>query len=393
LFFPISWAAAVLSISSALITALLTVQIYVASGAHLKSRLARFLVSAPMLVAPVAENSLSEIYNRPVCLHFFAMYALFWLFLWTPASRWGKGGLLATVGLTAFSTVLIIGYLPLAVLRAYVRRDRLSIWALVLTVAGSAAQISSVMGGVTGREHDGPRLEPLWALSTYAVWAVPRSILGYRATLPFNEAYFHYGQAVRDHVVMIGLAWLVVFGLVLAAVLGARRGFLRPNWLLASAAAGYSVWLNVMMVISNGGFTDRYLPPVELLLFSALVVLLLPVGRPRVGHRKAVAFLAAFGVFVAVVSAFNYRWNDTYRAHAPVWKQQVALAGKQCGRDHALSHVVVRGGPKPFWSIVQVPCHLLRRDLACTAGCVYLDPPWALGPPREVPWLVPSAGR
>jgi hypothetical protein len=388
--FPLSWAAAVLSVSSAVITALLTVQIYVASGAHLRSKLARFLVSAPMLAAPVAENSLSEIYNRPVCLHFFATYALFWLFVWTPASRLGKAGFLATVGLTAFSTVLIIGYAPLAVLRAGVRRDRLSIWAMVLTLAGSALQLSSVLFGAPAvREHP-PRLEPLWALGTFVFWAVPRSFLGYRATISFNEAYFHYDQAVRDHAVMIGLAWLVVLAFVLLAVLGARLGWVRPNWLLAGFAAGYAVWLNTMMVIANGGFTERYLPPVELLLFSAVVLLLLPSERMGVMRTKAVALLAVFGVFVAVVSAFNYRYTDTYRARAPVWTHQVWLAGLRCEQDPALGQVVIRGGPQPFWSIVQVPCHLFRRDYLCAPpACVYLDPPQSLGPPdgRLLPGL------
>src|SRR5262245_12892108 len=71
--FPISWAAAVLSLSSAVIAALLAIQIYVASRAHLANPFARFLVAAPLLVAPAVENRLAEVYNRPVCLHFFAM--------------------------------------------------------------------------------------------------------------------------------------------------------------------------------------------------------------------------------------------------------------------------------------------------------------------------------
>jgi hypothetical protein len=87
-------------------------------------------------------------------------------------------------------------------------------------------------------------------------------------------------------------------------------------------------------------------------------------------------------VFVAVVSTFNYRYLDTYRAHAPVWTHQVTLAAKRCQQDPTLSQVVIRGGPQPFWSVVQVPCHLFRQDYLCAPpACVYLDPPQSLGPP------------
>src|SRR5262245_7734045 len=58
--FPISWAAAVLSLSSALLTALLALLVYCASAPFFPGRtsgwLARLLVSAPVLVVPAAEN-------------------------------------------------------------------------------------------------------------------------------------------------------------------------------------------------------------------------------------------------------------------------------------------------------------------------------------------------
>ncbi len=137
-FFPISWAAAVLSIASAVICGLLAVQVYVASGAHVHSPVARVSIAAPLLLVPVAENVYSEIYNRPVCLHFFALYALFWVLVWTPSSRAGRAGALVTAGMTAFSTALIVGYLPLAALRLYARRDRFSTMLFALVSAGSA---------------------------------------------------------------------------------------------------------------------------------------------------------------------------------------------------------------------------------------------------------------
>lgn len=384
--FPLGWAAAVLSVSAAVITACFALQVYLASGAHLENTLARLLVSAPLLFAPVAENFLSEIYNRPVCLHFFAMYALFWLLLWTPESRWGKAGLLATAAFTAFSTILIVGYLPLAVARVYLRRDRLSAWILALIAAGSALQLSSFMEGVTGRATTGPRLDPLWALGTYIFWAVPNSVLGFRATVPLSSLHSQFVQTIRDNYAIIALSWLALLAFVAAAWVGARRGWVRPQWRLAALAGGHSVWLGVMMVMANGAIAQRYLPPVELLLFSAVVVLLIP----AVGVNRG-RLLAALAVCIVVVSAFNYRWSDTYRAKAPVWTQQLVEARRTCQSNPAVSHVAVRGGPQPFWSIVYVPCHELLQGITCLEPrCVYLDPPQSLG--RRPNTTVDSSG-
>jgi hypothetical protein len=382
--FPISWAAAVLSISSALVTALLAVQIYVASGAHLSNRLARFLVSAPLLVAPTGENFLSEIYNRPVCLHFFAMYALFWLLLWTPSSRWGKAGLLSTVGMTAVSTILIIGYVPLALFRLYLRRDRLSLALLGLTVGGTALQVSSLMTGVTGRGAVAPRLDPIWTATTYLFWVVPNSLLGFNATerLTMVEPNSLSG-AGPDPIVAVALAIPVL--VVVIAIVAARRGLLSPKWLLGGLIAVYGFWLHAFMVSSNGNVTMRYLPPVELLLFAAMVVILIP--AKGVGPRWSWAPLAALGVLILVVSAFNYRWDNTLRHYAPQWTDQIRQAANECRRDPALSEVIVRGGPQPFWSIVGVPCRELTGPTGCALPkCEYLDPPQSSGRPRDVRW-------
>jgi hypothetical protein len=381
-FFPIGWAAAVLSISAAIITALLALQVYVASGAHLHNRLARVLVSAPLLFAPVAENFVSEIYNRPVCLHFFAMYALFWLLLWTPDSRWGKGGLLATVGLTGLSTVLIVGYVPLAALRAFVRRDRLSYALLGLTLAGTALQLGSLQLGLTNRGNvGGAAANPLRALLDYVLWAVPNSVLGFDATSDLGAFAFDFSGTLRRNVFVIVASWLLLVAVVVAAVIGSRRGLLKPRWSLAALAAAHSVALLVMMVVANGEIAQRYLLPVELLLFTAVVAVLLPAGG--VDRRKAGAMLAVFAVFVGVIGAFNYRWDNTNRAHAPVWTDQVRQATAICQADQQLSHVVVRSGPKPYASTVGIPCHELRRLFVChPPACKYLGQPQSLGPRR-----------
>lgn len=355
--FPISWAAGVLSFSSAVVTALLAVQVYAASGAHLRSRLARLAVAAPLLVAPVAETMFMEIYNRPVCLHFFAMYALFWVLVWTPGTRAGRVGALVTVGMTGVSTALIVGYLPLAALRAITRRDRMSIGMFGLVAAGSALQIlaaTTSLGGVD--RNNGMRLDPAWALGQFAEWALPVTLFGRRSA--------HYDPAITPEGFVptntgILLAWVIVALMVAVAVLGARLGFLRPAWLLAAGLGGHSVALLALQIMVNGWSAQRYLMAPAALLIAALVVLLRP--APGAGRRLAVAPLAVFCAFLLVVATVNYRNDETYRHDAPRWSDQVSKAARWCAEDLSRGALMIAGAPAPMASNVVIPCHELRK--------------------------------
>lgn len=374
--FPLRWAAAVLSISSALITALLALLVYIASRAHVASRWVRVLFAAPMLAAPVAENNLSEIYNRPVGLHFFVMYALFWVLLWVPGSTAGRAVALVTVGLSAVSTILTLGFIPLALVRLYAKRDRLSAGLLGLLLGGAALNVAALYLGLTTRSNiSTPKLDPVWALVRYVVWAVPNSVLGYRATMPLAHLPGDFGVAGRNLGVIL-LAWLVIG---VAVAIAATRRLTRPAWLLAAVAAAHSVALMMMMVMAQGEIAQRYLLPVEMLLFVTLGALLLPVP----GHARpwlAAAPLFGLTALIAVTTVFNYRWNDTYRSHAPQWSLQVERARQEC-RDPQQQTVIVRGAPQPWWSIVAIPCSELRDEKGpcLEPACTWLD-----GPPRAL---------
>ncbi len=82
-----------------------------------------------------------------------------------------------------------------------------------------------------------------------------------------------------------------------------------------------------------------------------------------------------------LAAAFNYRWTDTYRAHAPLWTNQVRQASQLCHADRSLDEVIVRGAPQPWWSIVRVPCRDLRPlPQGCVRPtCEWLDPPVSIG--------------
>jgi hypothetical protein len=384
-FFPLAWSAAVLSISSALLCALMTLLVYHTSGAHLKSRLARFMVSAPMLVAPVAENIRSEIYNRPVCLHFFALYTVFWVLLWVPARRSGRIVAISTVFLSAFSTILTVGFIPLALLRAITRRDRTSISMLLILGSGAVANLVARQTGYATRGVT-MRPDPLWALGDYFFWGLPTAMLGYRATeslekLPSQFWGSAFWQVVGDNALIIGASWLIVAAIV---VLAATRRFTRPAWLLALVAGGHSIGLLFMMLIAEGTSEYRYLYPMEMLLFAALTMLLLP--SDRFSPTKALTPLVVFAVFVAAISSMNYRWDNTYRAQAPRWTDQLDRAAADCQSHPLRQKVYVRSAPAQFWSVVVIPCSRLRsRGAQCAdPSCAWIDAP-AYVDPRSRP--------
>jgi hypothetical protein len=387
--FPLSWAAAVLSISAAVITAALALLVYSASAPFFPSpvagRIARAAVSLPVLFAPVAENRFNEVYDRPVCLHFFAVYAMFWVLVWSPATNRGRVAALVTTVLTGLSTILIVGLLPLAALRLVARRDRYGIALVALVGGGALTQAIGVWTGVAQRVGDTVTMDPYWVLRTFAGWGVPTSMLGFRATRGITGVDVWGGVAHEPGPVIA--AWLIVAAVVAASVVGARTGWLRPRWTLAAAAGASSLLMYAMTAVASG-ITYRYLIPVSLLLIAAAVALLYPADtraatRPIARAARSSA-LAGLVVGVLVAAAFNYRWTDTYRSHAPQWTNQVQLAAQACRHDPRLDEVIVRGAPLPWWSIVRVSCHdLLPLPPACSAPqCQWLDPPVSIGAQR-----------
>jgi len=362
-FFPVSWAAAVLSLEAAILSAAMALAVYVASGALLRNPLARFAVAAPMLFSPTAENILSEIYNRPATLQFFLVYTVFWLMLWVPAGRWGRVVQVAVIGLSAASTFLVVLFVPLAVVRLYVRRDKLSASFLAFLLTGMFVQWAGLHFGLTNRNFVTPYYHPEWALGGYVTWAVPHSLLGYHLAQGTSDV-----QRTNSHnIAVVVAAWLILAAVIAVAV----RRLTRPMWLLATVAGVHSVALLSMTVMANGALTQRYLLPVEMLLFTALVALLMPAERFR--PATAYAPLAVFTVFVLVVSAFNYRWHNTWRAQAPRWTDQVKLAAAAC-KDPGRRSVVVRSGPAPWYSLVTVPCHDVNKNQWCqNPYCVQID--------------------
>jgi hypothetical protein len=337
---PAGAAAAVLAVGAALVTAAVAVLVYLASAAHLPSRTARVVAAAIVVVVPLAQQ---DVPNSIANLHWPALYALFWVLLWTPAGWPGRAAGVLTTVLVTTSDILVIGLLPLAVVRFAVRRDRYSAALAAVFSAGVTLQLLGLATGASDRETD---LNPVRAVVGYLLRAVPAGLIGSRWLGPDHTS-------VR-WLALAAVAWL----LVALAVLAAARGLTRPAWTLAGLAAVHSVGLYLLPVLLSGVATERYAVAPAMLLVVALLAVLAPgSGRPA-GGPAGWPRLALVGLLV-VVCAVNLRVPNL-RADGPTWSGELDRAGQVCTITPVESVRLRLPPADPPW-YAELPCDYLTR--------------------------------
>jgi len=360
---PVGWAPAVMSVEAALVLGFIGLGAYVASAAHLRSVPARLMVSVPVVAVAAAENAAATTTNNLATLQFSALYAVFWMLLWVPASRVGRVTAVATVALTALSTLLTLPLLPIALVRLYVRRRLSDALLVVGLVAGAALHLTGLALGWTARPgYLKPSSDLYWAIDGYARWGLPHSMLGFRwFGLPVM------GLSHRQFV-LAEFAWFVVV-LALVGALLRRRGLPAagragapsrdggpdgPAWGLAGLAAVYAAGLHGFQYLSSGRPEERYIITPSLLLLVVMAALLRPPARLRDPH--AVPF-HLYATLLAVVTAVNYTGVDSGRTLGPAWDTELKLGAVACTRDPTLRAVELPAGGG---GTVIVPCAMLR---------------------------------
>jgi hypothetical protein len=328
---PAAWAAAVLAGSAALVTAALALLVYVASAAHLPSRAARMVAAAVVVVPPLAQD---DVLNSIANLHWPALYALFWVLLWTPARRPGRAVGLATVALVVTSDILVVALLPLALLRVAVRRDRHSAALAAVFASGVVLQLLGLVTGTSSRETD---LDPVRAAVGYVLRAVPAGLVGAR--------WLGDDHTSARWLLLAAAAWL----LVLAAVVIALRRAVGPRWTLAVVAAVHSAALYALPVVLSGVATERYALAPTMLVVVALLALLPPAttaagggtaggggaaggGRRVPGGRTAGRAGALLVALLVVVWIVNLRVPNP-RADGPSWSEELDRARAECAAE------------------------------------------------------------
>jgi hypothetical protein len=339
---PLSWAAAALAVSAALVTTLLAVAVYAASRAYLPSRLLRVLVAAPVVVLPLGQEELA---NSIANLHWPALYAVFWMLLWDPPGRWPRAAAGLVAFLTAASDLLALVFVPLALARVVAVRGWRGRLVPCALAAGLVLQVLAKVLAESPRALS-PNPDPVWAGAAYALRVVPLAVVGERwlgADVSARPAYL----------ALVALAWLVVGA---AGVLALRR-VTRPARLLAALAAVHSVVLYVLSTMLSGLVVPRYAAAPALLLLVALAALVVPrADRPRTGRSAATVPATALAVLVAVVCVVNFRVPNP-RAEGPGWTETVREGGRACAAS-AAAETDLPVTPAEWRA--RVPCPLLR---------------------------------
>jgi hypothetical protein len=349
--FPASAAAEVLAIGAALAVALVALLVFRASAGHLSSTTSRLLVSVPVVLVPVAQG---DVLNSIANFHWFGLYALFWLLIWTPAGRAGRIVAVATVFLVAASDILVVVFVPLALWRALRRpagRGR-EPHAAALGAALALGLVIHIAGLVSGSSERELAPSPVQAVSGWMLRAVPAPLVGER---------WLGGEITARWIALAGVAWLVVGAIVLLAYLSRRGAGLpatmavRPDWTLAITAGVHSAALYMLPTVLSGVATPRYAVAPALLVVVALVALLQ--ADPATG--RGTAPLIGLATLLAIVAAVNLR-VDNARGDGPRWSDQLDRARTECAVSGRSPQIPIPPlGATPPW-LVDAPCDYLR---------------------------------
>jgi hypothetical protein len=360
----------VLAVESALCTALAALLVYVASGAHLRGWLSRLLVSAVVVAMPLANEVPDSIAN----LHWIGLYAVFWVLLWTPRGIAGRIVGVTVVGLVTGSDILVLAYLPLALLRATRRmpdgrRDRYGLLLAGVLGTGLAIQVAGLLLGPSSRPLSP---NPVPVATGIVLRVVPSALIG-EEWLGANPHHASW------------LAWTAVAWLLFAvAVIAAVRRWTRPIWPLALVAGLHCIGLYALPVMLQGLAIARYAAAPVMLLVTALVAALQPAGEPArhaageptpqpAGESASVRWLSrprpglvplyALAALLAIVWVVNLRVVDNTRGDGPRWSDQLRQARAACAGAPAGARIALPIPPRedtPPWQ-ADLPCRYLQR--------------------------------
>jgi hypothetical protein len=347
--FPAGAASAVLALEAALAVSLLAVLVFVASGSHLTTPLSRVLVSAVVVVVPLAQG---DVLNSIANFHWYGLYALFWLLIWTPSRPSGRAVAVAVTFLVAASDIIAVVFIPLALWRALRRpgagtdserseqspagggREMHGVALAGGLGAGLLIQFAGVLGGSSDRDL---APDPVLSVTGFLLRAVPAPLIGER----------WLGDSVDARwVALAAVAWLVV----VAALLVAYTRRTRPAWTLAVVAGLHAAALYIVPVLLAGTATPRYAVAPAMLVVTALAALLQPAGSRLP--------LYALTALLALVAAVNLR-VDNPRADGPLWSEELDRARAACATGGTAEIPIAPRGETPPWQ-VRVPCDYLR---------------------------------
>lgn len=370
--FPVGWAPGIMSAFAAVEYALFGLIAYIASGPHLRSPWLRLLIAAPACVVPLGYT---QVNNDLATVQFIALYGLFWLLLWRPATRAGQVCAPLVMLSTTVTSILPILFAPLVAARLIADRSKTAIAVAVCWAGGLLVQWTVQWRGMSNRSN-GLFTNPLWILGNYVTRTVPRALFGELALggPGTNYAGSPIPLSIPDMAVHQALVWGACAIVVVVVVIALGR-LTAPDWPLAVTALVFSVGLFVGEIVDNYQIVQpRYVIAPALLLYTAIVAMLRPRGVtddaslagepdgvpsgdvPATAASRGLRFVVAwapvtmFTLLLAVVVGFNFRVVNT-RSESPPWTAVVAAARQTCMNPGVAGYEYSH-----LWWHVQIPC-------------------------------------
>jgi hypothetical protein len=339
---PLSAAAAVVAINSAVVVSLLAAYVWVAARSVFETRLARALLVALFVFAP---QTLIEIAGSAANYHWYGMLASFFALLHRPASRREAAAATAVVGFTALSDPMLALLLPLLVLRpGGLRRSQLGARAIpAAALCGLAAQALAVL--TSSGPESVSAFSPLDLPTIYAQRVAGPAVLG---DSWFGALWLSAGWAA---------AWVALAIVAGLAVRAATSGSAVQRRHALLAAAGSLVLFSVPLAIRgtsemaphlghlfDGGARYTYAP-----LVLAWVPALLLIDRSSAWAAR----LATLVVVIVVASTAG----TTDRSLGPDWAESLAQVRHTCV---AGSVVDIRVAPLSYPWEAALSCDRIR---------------------------------
>jgi hypothetical protein len=347
-FLPIGDVDLYFAVAGALLTSLIAVGAYWAAGPLVRSTWLRGVLALAVMFHPltVPAELIGNLTNVIWPLTFLA----FLMLLRRPRSTAEAAVASGVCAIAALSQILVVLYLPLAVLLAVRRRSR-EMWIVVAGLAGGLAlQAVPVLVGEESKRFDAdyPHLAPL-----YGIRVVGSAVLGENT---LDDAWLRFDY------------WLLLLVALLAVALGLLAARCQvPVRLAAGACLLYSVAMFVIPVGFRGtqfetlhigtwiGGASRFAALGVWLLLTGVFVL---VDRADVGATLHTALVVVLVVQFALIAVTGFR-IDSSRSVGPTWQASLTAAEAECAAEGSpgddLAVRVQVSPPARHW-FARVPC-------------------------------------
>ncbi len=343
---PLEWAPLLLSGSAALVVGLISIYVYSASAAVLRTQWTRLLLAALVVLVPAAGyETNANIAN----VHWYLIFAAFWVFIEGPRTRGAVavGGVIVAVSVLSDPLTGIL--LPLALWRGATAKTGLErVVPLIFAVSLAIQVLLGVFEDPVAPyapSHVGD-LPGIYALRVAGSALVGDQLL--------DNLWKPYGYA-------FAIPALVLVALACAYGLRAVRG--HGRWFIALALALSVIYLAVpLMLRGTENFLDRaefnlngsrYILLPVLFLLTALLVIVDRI-QPRLSFDGRFNLQLAVTVFLGFLVLTNYSISAV-RSGGPNWDTTIVAARKLCRERDG----VAPGEQRPL--IGSIPS--LRRDV------------------------------